>query len=237
MAKRGKAYRQDLVKIDRAKKYKISEALAILDTYGQRKFDETVEVAIRLGVDAKQSDQQVRGATVLPNGIGKPVRVVAIVRGEDERLATEAGADHVGNDELIEKISKGWVEFDRIIATPDTLKDMTKVAKVLGPRGLMPNKKTGTVTTEIAKAIREQKLGKVNYKVEKAGIVHTLIGKKSFGVAKLSENFSALYESILKAKPPTSKGVYIRRVTVSTTMGPGIHIDPSSIETGSKSVA
>lgn len=230
MAKHGKHYKADLAKIDRTKRYKIDDALAIIDTYQARKFDETIEVAIRLGVDPKQSDQQVRGAAVLPHGVGKAIRVVAIVKGEAEKEAQDAGADFVGCDDLLEKISKGWVDFDRIIATPDTLKDMTKVAKVLGPRGLMPNKKTGTVTTEVGKAIKEQKLGKVNYKVEKAAIVHALIGKKSFGVQKLKENFFALYDSVLKAKPPTSKGIYIRKVALSSTMGPGVVVDSTSLE-------
>jgi large subunit ribosomal protein L1 len=209
----------------------LDEALSVLDTFTNRKFDEAVEVAIKLGVDAKQSDQQVRGSAVLPNGLGKPVRVVAIVRGEAEKEAREAGADHVGNDDILEKIEKGWTDFDRVITTPDTLKDMTRVAKVLGPRGLMPNKKTGTVTTEVGKAIREQKLGKANYKVEKEGIIHAPIGKKSFGVKKLKENFAALFDNILKAKPPTSKGVYVRRVAISTTMGPGIKVDPATLDT------
>lgn len=234
MSNRGKLYKSNLAKVNREKRYSLDEALSILDTFANRKFDEAVEVAIKLGVDAKQSDQQVRGSAVLPNGLGKAVRVVAIVRGEAEKEAREAGADFVGNDDLLEKIEKGWTEFDRVITTPDTLKDMTRVAKVLGPRGLMPNKKTGTVTTEVGKAIKEQKLGKANYKVEKEGIVHAPIGKKSFGVKKLKENFSALFENILKAKPPTSKGVYIRRIAISTTMGPGIKVDVSSLE-GSKS--
>jgi large subunit ribosomal protein L1 len=230
MAKRGKLYRSNLEKVDREKRYALDEALSVLDTFQNRKFDEAVEVSIKLGVDAKQSDQQVRGAAVLPNGLGKPVRVVAVVRGDAEKEAREAGADFVGNDDILEKIEKGWTEFDRVITTPETLKEMTKVAKVLGPRGLMPNKKTGTVTSEVGKAIREQKLGKVNYKVEKEGIIHAPIGKKSFGVKKLKENFSALFDGILKAKPPTSKGVYIRRVAISTTMGPGIKVDIGSLE-------
>ncbi len=235
MAKRGKLYKSNLAKVDRAKRYPLDEALSILDTFANRKYDETVEVAIKLGVDAKQSDQQVRGSAVLPNGLGRPVRVVAIVRGDAEKEAREAGADHVGNDDLLEKISGGWTDFDRVITTPDTLKDMTKVAKVLGPRGLMPNKKTGTVTTEVGKAIREQKLGKANYKVEKEGIIHAPIGKKSFGVKKLKENFAALFDNILKAKPPTSKGVYVRRVAISTTMGPGLKVEPSSLDVAKSS--
>jgi large subunit ribosomal protein L1 len=230
MAKRGKAYKSNLAKIDRTKKYGLDEALAILDSLQGKKFDETIDIALKLGVDAKQSDQQVRGAAVLPHGLGKTVRIVAVVRGEAEKAARDAGADFVGNDDIIEKIEKGWLEFDRILTTPESLKDLTKVAKVLGPRGLMPNKKTGTVSDDIAKAVKEQKLGKVNYKVEKAGILHASIGKKSFGVPKLRDNFLALFDSILKAKPPTSKGIYIRKVSVSSTMGPGIHLDHTSLE-------
>jgi large subunit ribosomal protein L1 len=230
MAKRGKTYKSNLAKVDRTKKYPLEEALGILDSFQNRKFDETVEVAIKLGVDPKQSDQLVRGAAVLPHGIGKAIRVVAVVRGEAEKEARDAGADFVGNDDIIEKIAGGWLEFDRVLATPETLKDLTKVAKVLGPKGLMPNKKTGTVTSEIGKAVKEQKLGKVEYKVEKAGIVHAALGKKSFGVPKLKENFLALFENILKAKPPTSKGIYIRKVAISATMSPGINLDHSSLE-------
>jgi len=230
MAKRGKIYKGNLAKVDRTKKYSLDEALAILDSFQNRKFDESVEVAIKLGVDPKQSDQLVRGAAVLPHGIGKAIRVVAIVRGEAEKEARDAGADFVGSDDLIEKIAGGWLEFDRILTTPETLKDLTKVAKVLGPKGLMPNKKTGTVTAEIGKAVKEQKLGKVEYKVEKAGIIHALVGKKSFGVPKLKENFMALFDNVLKAKPPTSKGIYIRKVAISATMSPGINLDQSGLE-------
>lgn len=230
----GKLYRSNQGLVDRKRRYSLDEAFNTLDRFQNRKFDETIDVAINLGVDPKQSDQQVRGAAVLPHGIGKSVRVVAVVRGEAEKEAREASADHVGNDDLIEKIEKGWLDFDRIITTPESLKDLTKVAKILGPKGLMPNKKTGTVTTDIGKAIKEQKLGKVEFKVEKAGILHVMIGKKSFGSQKLKENFLSLYDSILKQKPPTSKGVYIRKVTVSPTMGPGVKVDVGSIETHAK---
>lgn len=231
MAKSGKLYKANLAKVDRTKKYSLEEALSIVDSLQARKFDESIEVAINLGVDPKQSDQMVRGATVLPHGIGKTVRVAVIVRGDGDKEAREAGADFVGCDDLIEKIEKGWLDFDKLLATPETLKDLTKVAKVLGPKGMMPNKKTGTVTTEIGKAVREQKLGKVEYKVEKSGIVHTLFGKKSFGKDKLKENFLTLFEHVLKAKPATSKGVYIRKVTIAATMGPGIVLDSQSVET------
>jgi large subunit ribosomal protein L1 len=229
MPKSGKIYRVNAAKVERTKRYSLDEALTILDGFQTRKFDETVEVAFKLGVDPKQSDQQVRGAAVLPHGIGKSIRVCAIVRGEAEKEARDAGADHVGSDDLIEKIEKGWLDFDRVLATPETLKDLTKVAKILGPKGLMPNKKTGTVTSEIGKAVREQKLGKVEYKVEKAGIVHSVIGKKSFGSTKLKENFMALFESVMKAKPSTSKGIYMRKVAVSPTMGPSIILDHSAL--------
>ena len=225
MAKAGKIYRANAAKVDRNKRYALSDALKLLDSYQNHKFDETVEVAFRLGVDPKQSDQMVRGASMLPHGIGKTIRVLVVARGDAEREAKEAGADIVGNDDVIEKIAGGWLDFDRVLTTPDTLKDLTKVAKVLGPRGLMPNKKTGTVTTEIGKAVKEQKLGKVEYKVEKAGIVHSLIGKKSFGPDKLKANFMALFETILKAKPSTSKGVYIRKIALSPAMGPSIILD------------
>ena len=210
--------------------------MALLETFQAHKFDETVDVAIKLGVDPKQSDQMVRGAAVLPHGIGKNIRVVAFVRGEAEKEARDAGADFVGNDDLLEKLEKGWMEFDRLITTPENLKELTKVAKILGPKGLMPNKKTGTVTSDIGKAVKEQKMGKVEYKVEKAGIIHTLIGKKSFGPAKLKENFLALYDNILKAKPPTSKGVYIRKIALSTTMGPSIVLDSQGLEAMARSL-
>lgn len=223
--KRGKLYKANAGKVERAKRYSLDEAFSILDSFQPRKFDETIEVVIRLGVDPKQSDQMVRGAAVLPHGVGKEVKVLAVVRGEAEREAKEAGADFVGSDDMIEKIEKGWLEFDRVVTTPETLKDLTKVAKILGPKGLMPNKKTGTVTSEIGKAVKEQKLGKVEYKVEKAALVHSIIGKKSFGAQKLKENFMALFENVLKAKPATSKGVYIQKIAVSPTMGPSLFLD------------
>jgi large subunit ribosomal protein L1 len=230
MPKAGKLYKANAAKADRTKKYSVDEALSIIDSYQPRKFDESIELVVKLGVDPKQSDQMVRGATVLPNGIGKTIRVAVFARGDAEKEAREAGDDFVGNDDLIEKIEKGWLEFDRLLTTPDSLKDLTKVAKVLGPKGLMPNKKTGTVSSEVGKAVKEQKLGKVEYKVEKAGILHTVIGKKSFGPQKLKENMAVLYESILKAKPSTSKGVYIRKVALAPTMGPSVLVDAVSAE-------
>lgn len=230
MPKAGKLYKSNATKVDRTKKYSVDEALSIIDSYQPRKFDESIELVVKLGVDPKQSDQMVRGATVLPNGIGKTIKVAVFARGDAEKEAREAGADFVGNDDLIEKIEKGWLEFDRLLTTPESLKDLTKVAKVLGPKGLMPNKKTGTVSSELGKAVKEQKLGKVEYKVEKAGILHTVIGKKSFGPQKLKENMAVLYENILKAKPSTSKGVYIRKVALAPTMGPSVIVDPVSAD-------
>ncbi len=233
MSKRGKLYKANAAKVEVTKKYSLDEAFQILDSLQGRKFDESIEVALNLGVDPKQSDQNVRGAAVLPHGIGKSIKVACVVKGEAEKEAKEAGADFVGSDDLIEKIEKGWLDFDRLLTTPESLKDLTKVAKILGPKGLMPNKKTGTVTSEIGKAVKEQKLGKVEFKVEKSGIVHALVGKKSFGPQKLKENFTALFDNILKAKPSTSKGVYVRRVSISSTMGPGIAIDTSSLSVAS----
>ncbi|MBM4303794.1 MAG: 50S ribosomal protein L1 [Deltaproteobacteria bacterium] len=232
----GKIYKANAAKVDRNKKYNLEEALALLEGFQNRKFDETVDVAIKLGVDPKQSDQMVRGATVLPHGIGKAIRVAVFARGEAEKEARDAGADYVGNDDLLEKLEKGWMDFDRLITTPDALKDLTKVAKILGPKGLMPNKKTGTVTSEMGKAVKEQKLGKVEYKVEKEGIIHTMIGKKSFGSNKLKENFMVLFDNILKAKPTTSKGVYVRKVALSTTMGPSIIIDTQGLDAMARSL-
>ena len=237
MPKQGKIYRANATKVDRNKKYALDEALTVVDSMQSHKFDESVEVAINLGVDPKQSDQMVRGAAVLPHGIGKSIRVAVMARGDAEKEARDAGADHVGNDDLIEKIEKGWLEFDRLLTTPESLKDLTRVAKILGPKGLMPNKKTGTVTAEIGKAVKEQKLGKVEYKVEKAGIIHALIGKKSFGPQKLRENFMALFDNILKAKPATSKGVYVRKVAISPTMGPSVILDPGSLTTAANTNA
>ena len=230
MAKHGKHYKENLSKVNQQKKYSIDEALSLIDSFGARKFDEAIDIAFQLGVDPKQSDQMVRGAAVLPHGLGKTIRVLVVARGEKEKEAKDAGADVVGNDDIIEKIEKGWLEFDRVLTTPESLKDLTKVAKILGPKGLMPNKKTGTVTSEIGKGVREQKLGKVEYKVEKAGILHATIGKKTFGAAKLKENFLALLESIQKQKPSTSKGIYIRKVALSPSQGPGVRLDPGLLE-------
>lgn len=222
----GKKYLEAQKKIDRAKNYSVEDAFGLLEKVAFAKFDETVDVAFSLGVDPKHADQMVRGAITLPNGTGKTARVVVLSKGEKAKEAQQAGADHVGAEDIIEKITGGWLEFDKVIATPDMMGIASKVAKILGPRGLMPNPKLGTVTFDIAKAVKEQKQGKVEYRTEKSGIVHVNIGKKSFGPQKLKENFGALLTVIVRAKPPTSKGTYIKNITVSTTMSPGIAIDP-----------
>jgi len=222
----GKKYRKALEKIEAEKRYLVSEAFNLLPEVTYAKFDETVDVCFNLGVDPKHADQMVRGAVVLPHGIGKSVRVAVLAKGEKAKEATAAGADFVGAEDLIEKIAGGWFDFDKMIATPDMMVAVSKIGKILGPRGLMPNPKLGTVTFEVGKAIKEQKLGKVEYRTEKAGIVHVAIGKKSFGAEKLRDNFVALASVIIKAKPPTSKGTYLKNVTLSTTMSPGIAIDP-----------
>jgi len=198
------------------------------------KFDEGVDVAVRLGVDPKKPDQMVRGTAVLPHGTGKKVKVLVFAKGQKEKEAQDAGADYVGAEDFIEKISKGWLDFDKAIATPDMMGAVSKLGKILGPRGLMPNPKVGTVTFDLAKAIKEIKAGKVEFKVEKAGIVHIPVGKVSFGFDKLLENARTVLEVIIRVKPPTSKGIYLRSIALSTTMGPGIKIDPSSVRSVTK---
>lgn len=225
----GKKYNAVSTKVDKSKAYGLEDAVKLITETTTAKFDETVDLAVRLGVDTKQSDQMVRGAVVLPNGTGKKIRVLVFAKGEKEKEAKDAGADFVGADDLIEKVSKGWLEFDTIIATPDMMGAVGKLGKVLGPRGLMPNPKLGTVTFDIARAVKDAKAGKVEFKVDKGGNVHVPIGKASFGANKLKENLTALLESIVKAKPSTSKGAYLKNVTVSTTMGPGIRIDAAGV--------
>jgi len=222
----GKKYLESQKKIDPAKKYSIDEAFTVLEQVAYAKFDETVEVAFNLGVDPKHADQMVRGAIALPHGTGKTSRIVVLARGEKAREAEAAGADHVGAEDIIEKVTGGWLDFDKVIATPDMMGITAKVAKILGPRGLMPNPKLGTVTFDITKAVREQKQGKIEYRTEKTGIIQVGIGKKSFGAQKLKENFVSLLAVIVKAKPATSKGTYMKNITLSTTMSPGVTIDP-----------
>jgi len=229
MAKKGKKYSEARSKVDRDKRYELKEGVELLLKTAYAKFDEGVDLAIRLGVDPKKSDQMVRGTAVLPHGTGKKVRVLVFAKGQKEKEASDAGADIVGGEDLIEKISKGWLEFDKAIATPDMMGLVSKLGKILGPRGLMPNPKVGTVTFDLEKAIKEIKAGKVEFKVEKAGIVHVPVGKVSFGFDRLSENIKTILEVILRAKPPTSKGIYLRSIGLSTTMGPGVKIDPMMV--------
>jgi large subunit ribosomal protein L1 len=223
----GKKYSDAFKKVELGKRYTVAEAFDLLPQVAYAKFDETVDVAFNLGVDPKHADQMVRGALVLPHGVGKSPRVVVLAKGDKAKEAEAAGADMVGAEDIIEKITGGWLEFDKMIATPDMMVALSKVAKILGPRGLMPNPKLGTVTVDVTKAVKEQKLGKIEYRTEKTGIVHVIIGKKSFGSQKLRENFTTLAQAILKAKPPTSKGTYMKKVTLSATMSPGISIDPA----------
>jgi large subunit ribosomal protein L1 len=229
MANRGKKYLEARGKVDRNRRYELEEGVKLLLETACAKFDEGVDLAIRLGVDPKKSDQMVRGTVVLPHGTGRKVRVLVFAKGQKEKEALDAGADIVGGEDLIEKISKGWLEFDKAIATPDMMGLVSKLGKILGPRGLMPNPKVGTVTFDLERAIKEIKAGKVEFKVEKAGVVHVPVGKVSFGFNQLLGNIKTLLEVILRTKPPTSKGIYLRSIALSTTMGPGIKIDPLDV--------
>jgi large subunit ribosomal protein L1 len=229
MANRGKKYSEAREKVDRDKRYGLEDGVKLLLEAVYAKFDEGVDLAIRLGVDPKKADQMVRGTAVLPHGTGKKVRVLAFAKGQKEKEALDAGADIVGSEELVERISKGWLEFDKAIATPDMMGLVSKLGKILGPRGLMPNPKVGTVTFDLERAVREIKAGKVEFKVEKAGIVHIPVGKVSFGFDRLMENIRTVLDVIMRVKPPTSKGVYLKSVALSTTMGPGIRIDPLDV--------
>jgi large subunit ribosomal protein L1 len=208
------------------KLYAIGEAVALLKKSATAKFDETVEVHVRLGIDPKQTDQNVRGVVVLPHGLGKKKRIAVIAKGEKVKEAETAGADFVGFDELVEKIGKGWMDFDVLIATPDVMKDIAKLGKVLGPKGLMPNPKSGTITFDIAKAVKEIQLGRVEFKNDGFGIIHSPAGKASFSETQLKDNIALIINSIIQAKPPTSKGIYIKSLTIASTMGPGIPLDP-----------
>jgi large subunit ribosomal protein L1 len=224
--KAGKRYSAAAEKVDRLKAYDFETAIGIVKETAAAKFDETIECVVRLGVDPRKSDQMVRGATVLPNGLGKVERVLAFAKGEKDKEARDAGADYVGADDLAEKIQGGWLEFDRVVATPDMMGTVGKLGKILGPRGMMPNPKLGTVTFELAKAIEEIKAGKAEFKTEKNGIVHSSIGKASFTPEQLTENLMAFLDTLLKLKPAASKGRYFRSITLSSTMGPGVKIDP-----------
>ncbi len=224
----GKKYRADVKNVDHEKRYALADALKMLDAFAKAKFDETVDMALRLGIDAKQTDQSVRGACTLPHGLGKKVRVAVFAKGEKVKEAEDAGADVVGGDDLAEKVQGGWLEFDAAIATPDMMGVVGRLGKVLGPRGLMPNPKLGTVTMDVAKAVKEAKAGKVEFRIDKASIVHAPVGKRSFGTQKLKENIEALVDAIIKAKPSAAKGHYLKSMSISATMTPGVKVDLSS---------
>ncbi|MET3699948.1 LSU ribosomal protein L1P [Bacillus oleivorans] len=228
MAKRSKKYQEAAKLVDRTKAYDVNEAIELVKKTNFAKFDATVEVAFRLGVDTRKNDQQIRGAVVLPNGTGKTQRVLVFAKGEKLKEAEAAGADYVGDAEYINKINQGWFDFDVIVATPDMMGEVGKLGRVLGPKGLMPNPKTGTVTFDVDRAVKEIKAGKVEYRADKAGIVHVPIGKVSFDNEKLVENFSVIYETMLKAKPAAAKGTYVKGVAATSTMGPGVKVDPAS---------
>lgn len=232
MAKRGKKYLAAKAKVDPTRRYPFEEAVRLALECSYARFDETVDIAVRLGVDPRHADQMVRGTVVLPNGLGKQVRVLVFAKGEKVQEALDAGADYAGGEEYIEKIQKeGWLEFDKTVATPDMMGAVGKIGKILGPRGLMPNAKLGTVTFDVARAVKEIKAGKLDFRVDKAGIVHAPMGKVSFGPEKILQNMATFMDTLIRLKPATSKGTYIRGVAVSTTMGPGIKIDPNDVRT------
>jgi large subunit ribosomal protein L1 len=224
-----KKLKEASAKVDRSKSYPLTDGIELVKSAAFAKFDETVDLAVKLGVDPRHADQMVRGAVVLPNGLGKTVRVLVFAKGEKEREAREAGADYVGADDLVAKIQGGWFDFDTAIATPDMMGVVGKIGKLLGPRGLMPNPKVGTVTFDVARAVNESKSGKVEFRVEKAGIVHAPVGKVSFSAETLRQNVVALVEALQKAKPAAAKGTYMKKVSVSSTMGPGVNIDLAEI--------
>jgi large subunit ribosomal protein L1 len=230
MPKRGKKYTESRGKIDAEKRYDVVEAVNAAIDSSFAGFDETVDVAVKLGVDPRHADQMVRGTVVLPNGLGKDVKVLVFAKGEKEKEALDAGADFAGSDEYIDQIKGGWFGFDKAVATPDVMGTVGKIGKLLGPRGLMPNAKTGTVTFDIARAVSELKAGKIDFRVEKAGIVHAPVGKVSFGPDKLVENLVSFLERIIRLKPASSKGVYLKSIAISTTMGPGIRVDTGAVK-------
>lgn len=230
MGRTGKKYKESAEKVDNLKKYGFQEAVQLAIDCAYAKFDETVDIAIKLGVDPRHADQMVRGTVVLPNGVGKEVRVLVFAKGEKEKEALDAGADYAGSDEYIEKIQEGWLDFDKTIATPDMMSSVSKLGRVLGPRGMMPNAKLGTVTFDVGKVVNEIKAGKIDFRVEKAGIVHAPMGKVSFGPDKLIGNITAFMDTVLRLKPPASKGSYLKSIAISTTMGPGIKVDPAYVK-------
>jgi len=229
MAKHGKKYRQGAEAIDRTRLYDLAEGIDLALKTAYANFDESFDIAVRLGVDPRHADQMVRSSVMLPHGTGKEVRVLVFAKGEKETEALEAGADYAGSDELIAKIKDGWLEFDKTIATPDMMGEVGKIGRILGPRNLMPNAKLGTVTFDIARVVSEIKKGKVDFRVDKNGIVHASVGKKSFGPEKLSENILAFIDKLIQLKPSSSKGVYLKSIALSTTMGPGVKVDPFQV--------
>jgi len=230
MAKPGKRYREAAAKVDRNHRYPFTEAMELALQTASSKFDETMDAAVVLGVNPRHADQMVRGAVVLPNGLGKTVRVLVFAKGEKEKEALDAGADYAGADDLIERIKGGWLEFDKAVATPDLMGSVGKIGKILGPRGLMPNVKVGTVTFDVGKAVNELKGGKVEFRVDRAGVIHAPVGKVSFGAEKLLQNLAALLDSLMRLKPATSKGTYMKGIHLSTTMGPGVPVDTSDVK-------
>jgi large subunit ribosomal protein L1 len=230
MVNRGKKYKKVRDDLDLAKRYDFAEAVKLALECAYARFDESVDLAVRLGVDPRRADQMVRGTVVLPNGTGKSVRVLAFAVGEKEKEALDAGADYAGGEELINKIKGGWLDFDKTVATPDMMGAVGKIGKILGPRGLMPNAKLGTVTFDLAKVITEIKAGKIDFRVEKSGIVHAPVGRVSFGASKILENIATFMDTIVRLKPAASKGAYIRTIGISTTMGPGIKVDPAAVK-------
>jgi large subunit ribosomal protein L1 len=230
MARHGKRYREAAAKVDRNHRYPFTEAMEVTLQTASSKFDETMEVAVVLGVNPRHADQMVRGAVVLPHGLGKTVRVLVFAKGEKEKEALDAGADYVGADDLIERIKGGWMEFDKAVATPDLMSSVGKIGKILGPRGLMPNVKVGTVTFDVGRAVDELKGGKVEFRVDRAGVIHAPVGKVSFGAEKLLQNLTALMDALMRLKPATSKGTYMKGIHLSTTMGPGIPVDNTDVK-------
>ena len=230
----GKKYKEALKKVEKGKMYSVEEGIRLVLETAPAKFDESVDVAVTLGVDARQSDQQVRGAMSLPHGLGRTVRVLVFAKGEQEKEARQAGADFIGAEDMVEKIKSGWLDFDRVIATPDMMPVLARVAKILGPKGLMPSPKSGTVTAKVAPVVQAEKKGRASFRVDKNGIIHTSIGRKSMGEEKLKQNYMALAGELIKNKPSSSKGVYLKKIFLSSTMGPGVAIHP--VQTQSEAV-
>ncbi|MBM9614649.1 50S ribosomal protein L1 [Desulfobulbus rhabdoformis] len=235
MPRRGKNYKNAIAAVDKTKVYELAEALECILKNKFAKFDETVDIAVRLGVDPRHADQMVRSSVILPNGTGKTARVLVFAKGDKEKEALDAGADFAGSDEIIAKIKDGWLDFDKTIATPDMMGEVGKIGRILGPRNLMPNAKLGTVTFDITRVVGEIKKGKVDFRVDKAGVVHAAIGKSSFGADKLTENIVAFIDKLIQLKPSTSKGIYLRAISLSSTMGPGVKVDPLQVRSLIKS--